>query len=59
METKRYVIRDREAGNIIDSYETKEEAKRKLDYFEYIDKQEGIYEPNFYEIYDTLEEREI
>lgn len=45
-----YVIRDREAGNVIDSFNTLEEAQMELARYEESDKQDGIYEENFYEI---------
>ena len=53
---KRYIIRDREAGNIIEQFSTIEEAKKKLKEYENADKSEGIYTENFYEIYDTKKE---
>ena len=45
-----YAIQDREAGNLIEYCNTKHEAEIRLKEFERIDKEEGIYEPNFYEI---------
>jgi hypothetical protein len=46
-----YIIRDREAGNIIETgFETEELAEDRLSEFEEMDKKEGTYEPNFYEI---------
>jgi len=45
-----YKIQDREAGNVIETGLNEEEAKRMLEYFEGIDKKEGTYTPDFYEI---------
>ena len=46
----KYVIRDREAGNIIECFKTIEKAKKALEKFEKTDKKEGTFEENFYEI---------
>lgn len=53
---KRYVIRDREAGNIIESFNSLNEAQKCVDLFEQEDRIQDIFEPNFYEIYDTIKE---
>lgn len=45
-----YTIRDREAGNVIDTFISREDAEGALAQFEADDKAEGTYEPNFYEI---------
>lgn len=50
----RYVIRDRQCGNIIDKYDNKGKAIYMLDIFEAQDLIDGIYEPHFYEVYDTI-----
>lgn len=55
----RYVIRDREAGNIIDERETLEAAKEVLVEYEEQDKADGTYTENFYEIYDTVNEETV
>lgn len=47
---KNYKIQDREAGNIIETGLTLEEAQAKLAQFEKSDKEEGIYKEDFYEI---------
>lgn len=47
---KKYIIQDREAGNIIDAFDTLEEAKAELNLYELSDKADGIYEEDFYEI---------
>lgn len=44
------VVRDCEAGNIIDSFETIEEAEKAIKKYEEEDEKEGTYKPNFYEI---------
>jgi len=46
----KYVIQDREAGNIIDQFSSLESAEKTLNEFEYSDKLEGIFKPDFYEI---------
>lgn len=46
----KYTIRDREAGNIIASFETLEEAQEELKTYEEQDKKEGTYTEDFYEI---------
>ena len=45
-----YVIRDREAGNVIDTFCTYEEARAALERYENDDRDEGIYDEDFYEI---------
>ena len=45
-----YVIRDREAGNVIDYFATKEEAERQLETYENEDRKDGIFVEDFYEI---------
>ena len=45
-----YIIREREAGNIIDVFDTLEEAKKALKNYEEQDKAEGTYTEDFYEI---------
>ena len=54
--TKRYVTRDAEAGNIIERFDTIEEARKAIESYEEQDKAEDVYTPNFYEIYDTKNE---
>ena len=46
----KYVIRDSEAGNVIESGLTKAEAMKTLQEFEQTDKEEGTYTKDFYEI---------
>ena len=45
-----YKIQDREAGNVIETGLTLEEATKMLVQFEADDKKEGVYTPDFYEI---------
>ena len=45
-----YTIREREAGNIIDKFDTLEEAKKALVNYEEQDKVDGTYTEDFYEI---------
>lgn len=49
-----FEIRDRQGGNIIDSFDSLEAAMYALNEYEEADKLEGIYEENFYEIFDTI-----
>lgn len=51
----KYVIRDREAGNFIDSFDTLEQAQKALEEYEAQDKADEIYEENFYEIVEQYE----
>lgn len=48
-----YLIRVRENGDVIDTCDTIEEAKKEIERYEAEDKAEGIYEPFFYEILET------
>lgn len=50
----KYILRDREAGNAIEEFYTREEAEQALKNYEAEDKREGIYEPDFYEITEGL-----
>lgn len=47
---KTFVVRDREAGNIIDYVASKEEGLKLIQEYEQADRAEDIYEPNFYEL---------
>lgn len=51
----KYVVRDREAGNIIEYFTTMEEAEKTLQKYEESDKEQGIYEENFYEVAELPE----
>ena len=46
----KFTIRDREAGNTIDSFDTIEAAKKALADYEAEDKADGTYTEDFYEI---------
>lgn len=48
-----YIIRDREAGNVIDCAETWAAAVKLVKAYEDEDKRDGTYTPDFYEIVDT------
>jgi hypothetical protein len=48
-----YVIRDREAGNPIDEFNTLEEAEEQLAVYEAEDKRDDTYTPDFYEIVEN------
>lgn len=45
-----YTIRDTEAGNIISSFATREEAEKELAEYEVQDEREGTLTEGFYEI---------
>ena len=44
------VIRDREAGNVIEHFNTVEEAQKEIERYEEQDKKYGTYSEDFYEI---------
>ena len=44
------VVRDREAGNVIEKVENWEEGKNLITEYEATDKADGIYTPDFYEL---------
>jgi hypothetical protein len=46
----KFVVRDREAGNVIDEFKRYSEAEAAVIDFERDDEQKGIYEEDFYEI---------
>lgn len=47
---KKYIIRDREAGNKIASFDSYDEASKELESYEAEDKRNEEYTPDFYEI---------
>lgn len=47
---EKWVIRDREAGNIIDCFISEVDAKITLKSYEQQDYRDGVYTPNFYEV---------
>lgn len=57
MNTERFIVRDREAGNYIDGFNTLDKAIQCVKDFEKEDELENIYTEDFYEVYDSeLEE---
>lgn len=56
---EKFIIQDREAGNKIDVFNSLAEAEAELAKYEEIDKSEGTYTPDFYEIIVTDEIEEI
>lgn len=54
-----YIVRDREAGNEIERFETIEEARVALRKYEEQDKTDDTYEEDFYEIYDEEKEESV
>lgn len=49
-----FEVRDRQGGNVIDSFDSLEAATYALNEYEEADKLEGIYTENFYEIFNTI-----
>jgi hypothetical protein len=49
------VVRDREAGNLIDEVKSIEEGKARIEEYEKKDKEDGTYEPDFYEVVEIDE----
>lgn len=49
------VVRDREAGNVIDTVNTIEEGLQLIEQFEAEDRNENIYSEDFYEIAEVEE----
>lgn len=47
---KKYYVASKESGDFIDSFETVTEAAQAIKKYEEQDKEEGIYEDDFYEI---------
>jgi len=47
---KVYLVRDREAGNVIETFKTFKEANEQVFEFELKDLEDNTYAPNFYEI---------
>lgn len=52
----KFVIRDREAGNVIDEFSDYFKAEESLALYEWQDKKDGIYEKDFYEIVEAKED---
>ena len=53
---KPFVTRDREAGNVIDEFDTLDDAQDAVESYESEDEKNGDYTENFYEIYNKLTE---
>lgn len=51
-----FVVRDREAGNIIDTFATREKAEEAIAMYEDEDRQDDCYTPDFYEVYEMEED---
>lgn len=49
-----FEVRDRQGGNVIDSFDSLEAAMYALNEYEEADKLDNIYKENFYEIFDTI-----
>lgn len=49
-----FEIRNGQDGNVIDSFDSLEAAMYALNEYEEADKLDNIYEENFYEIFDTI-----
>ena len=49
-----FQVRDGQGGNVIDVFDSLEAATYALNEYEEADKLGGIYEENFYEIFDTI-----
>lgn len=47
---KKWIVRDREAGNVIDWFDTEDEAIAEVERYEERDREEDNFEPDFYEI---------
>ena len=54
-ENTKYIIQDREAGNFIAEFGSREEVEKELNLYEDIDRAEGTYTPDFYEIVAVAE----
>lgn len=54
-----YLIRVRESGDIFDSFNNLDVAIKELKKYETDDKNDGIFEEDFYEIYDSEKEEII
>lgn len=55
----RFITRDREAGNEIERFATLEEARKAIKSYEETDKAEETYTEDFYEIYDSYNEKVV
>lgn len=53
---KRFSVQDMETGNIIDYFDSISEACKAIERYEAMDKEDGNYTEDFYEVYDELGE---
>lgn len=51
-----YAVRDRETGTILESNLSLEQAKELIELYEATDSAEGLYEEDYYEIYDSVKQ---
>lgn len=58
MKNMKIVVRDRQAGNVIEDVSTWEEGEKLIEEYEKSDMKDGIYEENFYEVAEIEEEEE-
>ena len=49
---KKYYVADRETGTLIEEVKSIKEGKKLIAEFEEADKEENIYQPNFYDVVD-------
>lgn len=52
MNKMKYSTRDSEAGNYIDNFDTLEAARLAIAEYEASDREENLFSPHFYEIFD-------
>lgn len=52
--TGMFYVRDRESGNVLEVCDTLTEAEDTVRRFECSDREDGVYTPDFYEIYDAV-----
>ena len=50
---ERYLTRDRKTGLLISAFDTVTDAMLAIERYEQLDREDGIYHSNMYEIYDT------
>lgn len=54
-----YITRDRKGGNPLEEFDSLDEAEQVLIEYVESDRAEGIYSPEFYEIYDEVSEEVV
>jgi len=50
MKTAIFVTRDREAGNVIETFGSHEDARKAINRYEADDRRDDLYTPDFYEV---------